>query len=184
MTHHSCISLVKTLMLQDSEYPVLIPLVLVVLIFCQTSSFVEDFGIWISLSRPNAGPLFFFKKNFYYLFILLLFLFTLQYCIGFAIHQHAPATGVHVFPIILKDFKNWWGMSGIEWDRGRETGLAVWRLTWYCVSGVVWEVFPFFFFLKQLPKSPDLVRETPKLESNFFLLFSLKLPCKIQAYKR
>ena len=45
MTHHSCISLVKTLMLQDSEYPVLIPLVLIVLIFCQTFSFVEDFGI-------------------------------------------------------------------------------------------------------------------------------------------
>ena len=32
--------------------------------------------------------------------IIIIFFFTLQYCIGFAIHQHAFATVVHVFPIL------------------------------------------------------------------------------------
>ena len=34
------------------------------------------------------------KKNFNWRLI------TLQYCIGFAVHQHVSATAIHVFPIL------------------------------------------------------------------------------------
>ena len=43
--------------------------------------------------------LYWFSLLYFYFFLFFSFL-TLQYCIGFAIYQHEPATGIHVFPTL------------------------------------------------------------------------------------
>ena len=52
---------------------------------------------------------FFFSSNFIIIF------FTLQYCIGFAIHQHESAMGVHKLPLL---------------DGGEHSSTLAWKILW------------------------------------------------------
>ena len=74
----------------------------------------EGHAFLVKSTAKNPFSFFFSLFIFFLIFFLFLFFFnvyfyfTLQYCIGFAIHWHESTTGVHAIPNISWTKMQWW----------------------------------------------------------------------------
>ena len=118
------------------------------------------------LSYILEDLLFFYIKI--YLFIY--FYFTLQYCIGFAIHQHGSAVGVHEFPI-LNPPPNFFPIPSLGHPSAPAPSIL------YPASNLDWQFISYmilYMFQCHSPKSPHPLRplpQSPKVCSIHLCLF-------------
>ena len=70
-------------------------------------------------------------------------LITLQYCIGFTIHQHESATGVHVFPILnpLSLFPPCTIPLDCPSAQAPSIQYHAWKLDWRFISYMILHIF-------------------------------------------
>ena len=125
---------------------------------------------------PNAMILFFWilscKPTFHSRLSLSLFLFyfTLQYCIGFAIHWHESATGVHEFPILNHPPHLPPHIISLDHPRAPAPSIL------YPVSNIDWWFISYmivYMFQCHSPKSshPLPLPQSPKVRSIHLCLF-------------
>ena len=114
-------------------------------------------------------------------FLLFIYLFcrliTLLYCIGFAIHQHESATGIHVFPILNPPpsslpVPSFWVVSVHQ-----PQASSIMHQTW---TGNLFHIWYYTCFNAILPNHPpSSPTESKRL---FYTSVSLLLSC-IQGYR-
>ena len=107
--------------------------------------------------------------------LIYLFFFTLQYCIGFAMHQHASATGVHVFPILKPPptsllIPSLWVIPG---HHPQASCILHW--TWTGDSFLIWY---YTCFNAILPNHPPPLPQSPK-NCSIHLYFFCSLPYRV-----
>ena len=104
-----------------------------------------------------------------FIFIIIIIIFTLQYCIGFATHQHASTKGVHVFPILNPPpsslpIPSLWVIPVHE-----PQASCILHRTWTGDSFLIWY---YTFFNAILPNHPPLpLPQSPKDCSIHLCLF-------------
>ena len=118
--------------------------------------------LWLENQRETL-----FFKYFYFIY----FFFTLQYCIGFAIHQHESATGIHVFPILNPSpisllIRSLWVIPVHQ-----PQASCIMHRTWPGDSFLIWY---YTCFNAILPNHPPHPAESKRL---FYTSVSLLLSC-------
>ena len=103
----------------------------------------------------RSDVLFFKEYKFKYKYKLIYFnwrLITLQYCIGFAIHWHESATGVHVFPILNPPPASFPIPSLWVFPVHQPRAPCPMHPTWICFTHNIHVSMPFF---EIIPPSPS-----------------------------
>ena len=120
---------------------------------------------WTEHTLPTTDPEKFLNIFLLFTFFFLLY-FTLQYCIGFAIHRHESTTGVHAFP----------NMNSPPTSHRISSLRAPAPSILYLASNIDWRFISYmvvYMFQCHSPKSshPLPLPQSPKVHSKHLCLF-------------